>query len=73
MAIEKVRDFFRSLGMDDRIMEFDVSSALTQCSLPAEAATAPLSLRWRSWRSIPQPSAGLMSAGFLPENPLKKK
>lgn len=27
MAIEKVRDYFRQFGMEDKIMEFDVSSA----------------------------------------------
>ena len=27
MAIEKVREYFRKLGIEDRIMEFDVSSA----------------------------------------------
>ena len=27
MAIEKVREYFRALGMEDRIQEFDVSSA----------------------------------------------
>ena len=35
MAIEKVRDFFRSLGMDDRIMEFDVSSATVDLAAQA--------------------------------------
>ncbi len=27
MAIEKVRDYFKQFGMEDKIMEFDVSSA----------------------------------------------
>lgn len=27
MAIEKVKEYFRTLGMEDRILEFDVSSA----------------------------------------------
>ena len=27
MAIEKVREYFRKQGMEDRIQEFDVSSA----------------------------------------------
>ena len=35
MAIEKVRDFFRSLGMEDRIMEFDVSSAIVDLAAQA--------------------------------------
>lgn len=35
MAIEKVRAFFRGLGMEDRIREFDASSATVQ--LAAEA------------------------------------
>lgn len=30
MAIEKVRAFFRELGMEDRIQEFDVSSATVE-------------------------------------------
>ena len=35
MAIEKVREYFRALGMEDRILEFDVSSATV--ALAAEA------------------------------------
>lgn len=35
MAIEKVREYFRALGMEDRIQEFDVSSATV--ALAAEA------------------------------------
>lgn len=35
MAIEKVREYFRGLGIEDRIMEFDVSSATVD--LAAEA------------------------------------
>ena len=35
MAIEKVRDYFRNFGMEDRIQEFDVSSATVE--LAAEA------------------------------------
>ena len=30
MAIEKVREYFRNLGMEDKIMEFDVSSATVE-------------------------------------------
>ncbi len=35
MAIEKVREYFRQFGMEDRILEFDVSSATVE--LAAEA------------------------------------
>ncbi|MDD2217561.1 MAG: YbaK/EbsC family protein [Eubacteriales bacterium] len=35
MAIEKVREYFKTLGIDDRIREFDVSSATVD--LAAEA------------------------------------
>ena len=35
MAIEKVRDYFRNFGMEERILEFDVSSATVE--LAAEA------------------------------------
>ncbi|MGN0702509.1 MAG: YbaK/EbsC family protein [Lentihominibacter sp.] len=35
MAIEKVKEYFRQFGMEDRIMEFDVSSATVD--LAAEA------------------------------------
>lgn len=35
MAIEKVRDYFKTFGIDDKIMEFDVSSATVE--LAAEA------------------------------------
>ena len=36
MAIEKVREYFKTLGIADRILEFDVSSATVE--LAAEAA-----------------------------------
>ena len=35
MAIEKVREYFKTLGIEDRIKEFDVSSATVE--LAAEA------------------------------------
>lgn len=38
MAIEKVREYFRQFGIEDRIMEFDVSSATVE--LAAEAVGA---------------------------------
>lgn len=36
MAIEKVREYFKTLGIEERILEFDVSSATVE--LAAEAA-----------------------------------
>lgn len=36
MAIEKVREYFRKQGMEERIQEFDVSSATVE--LAAKAA-----------------------------------
>lgn len=35
MAIEKVKDFFRSFRMEDRIMEFNVSSATVELAAQA--------------------------------------
>ena len=35
MAIDKVKDFFRGFGMEDRIMEFDVSSATVNLAAQA--------------------------------------
>ncbi len=35
MAIEKVRTYFRSLGIEDRIQEFDVSSATVELAAQA--------------------------------------
>lgn len=35
MAIEKVRDYFRSYGMEDKIQEFDVSSATVELAAQA--------------------------------------
>ena len=35
MAIEKVREFFRQFGMEDRILEFDVSSATVDLAAQA--------------------------------------
>ena len=35
MAIEKVRDYFRQFGMEDRILEFDVSSATVDLAAKA--------------------------------------
>ena len=30
MAIEKVKEYFRQFGMEDRVQEFDVSSATVE-------------------------------------------
>lgn len=35
MSIERVRSFFREYGMEDRIMEFDVSSATVELAAQA--------------------------------------
>ena len=35
MAIEKVREYFKSLGIDNRILEFDVSSATVELAAKA--------------------------------------
>ena len=35
MAIERVKDFFRKYGMEDRIQEFDVSSATVELAAAA--------------------------------------
>ena len=35
MAIEKVRDFFKSFGLEDKIREFDVSSATVELAAAA--------------------------------------
>ena len=35
MAIEKVKEYFRTLGMEDRVMEFDVSSATVELAAQA--------------------------------------
>ncbi len=35
MAIEKVRGYFKTLGIEDRIMEFDVSSATVELAAQA--------------------------------------
>ena len=35
MAIEKVREYFRSVGMEDRVMEFAVSSATVELAAQA--------------------------------------
>lgn len=35
MAIEKVREYFRTFGMEDRIMEFEVSSATVELAAQA--------------------------------------
>ena len=40
MAVEKVRAFFRARGMEDRIREFDVSSATVELAAQA-VGTAP--------------------------------
>ncbi len=39
MAIEKVREYFKALGIEDRIQEFDVSSATVE--LAAQAVGVP--------------------------------
>ena len=35
MSIEKVREYFRGFGMEDRIREFDVSSATVELAARA--------------------------------------
>ena len=35
MAIEKVREYFRQFGIEDRILEFDVSSATVDLAAKA--------------------------------------
>lgn len=35
MSIQKVREYFRSLGMEDRVLEFDVSSATVELAAQA--------------------------------------
>jgi prolyl-tRNA editing enzyme YbaK/EbsC (Cys-tRNA(Pro) deacylase) len=35
MAIEKVREYFRSFGMEDRVLEFEVSSATVELAAQA--------------------------------------
>jgi prolyl-tRNA editing enzyme YbaK/EbsC (Cys-tRNA(Pro) deacylase) len=35
MAIEKVREYFKAFGMEDRILEFDVSSATVELAAQA--------------------------------------
>ena len=50
MAIEKVRAFFRAKGLEDRIREFDVSSATVELAaqavgvIPARIAAAGVSV-----------------------------
>ena len=33
MSIQRVKEYFRGLGMEDRVLEFDVSSATVELSL----------------------------------------
>ena len=44
MSIDKVREYFKTFGIDDQILEFDVSSATVELSgffwPPASIATA---------------------------------
>ena len=35
MSIDKVREYFRTFGIDDQILEFDVSSATVELAAPA--------------------------------------
>ena len=37
MSIDKVRSYFRELGMEDRVMEFEVSSATVELAAQALA------------------------------------
>ena len=43
MSIERVRDYFKTYGMDGRILEFDVSSATVELAARwgARAAASP--------------------------------
>ena len=55
MAIEKVREYFRKQGMEDRIQEFDVSSATVE--LAAKAAGV-IPARICKTRSFADPEGG---------------
>ena len=35
MSIQRVKDYFRTLGMEDRVLEFDVSSATVDLAAQA--------------------------------------
>ena len=39
MAIEKVREYFRACGIEERIQEFDVSSATVELAAKAVGVT----------------------------------
>ena len=55
MSIEVVRNYFRGYGMENRILEFDTSSATVELAAQAVGLSRPESqrpfpLRWRMRR-----------------------
>ena len=57
MAIDKVKEYFKGLGLLDRVQEFEVSSATVE--LAAKAAGVEMCIRDRLWMRQ-------MCNGFLP-------
>ena len=52
MSIEKVRSYFQTLGIAERIMEFDVSSATVELVVPQAGRSSPACdqmVAWREW------------------------
>lgn len=43
MSIDKVREYFRAFGIEDRILEFDVSSATVELAARASPVNRPIS------------------------------
>ena len=39
MAIDKVREYFRQFGLEDKILEFDVSSATVDLAAPLRSVS----------------------------------
>ena len=61
MSIEKVRAYFKPLGIEERIREFDVSSATVELAAVAVASV----LHWQPRLSWPQAGSPIL---IMPSN-----
>ena len=62
MAIEKVREYFKAFGMEDRILEFDVSSATVELAAQAVGCEPERIAKTLSFR-LPEGPILIVAAG----------
>lgn len=72
MSIEKVREYFRSFGMEDRIREFDVSSATVELAAKAVGVESARIAKSMSFKVGEEPIVIVMAGDARVDNPRYK-